>query len=129
MEPANRQFIPQAARPSSRAALCVIEPLARQASYPSIAARNPAGRAAFPKRTLTNYFTRALDEGSRETPPLSLFTLGAGFSSRPISLCLKLQSVRSSASRSDTNLITRDKGDAVLFEHARALGPKFQTAN
>jgi hypothetical protein len=27
------------------------------------------------------------------------------------------------------NLITRDKGDAVLFEHARALGPKFQTAN
>jgi hypothetical protein len=26
------------------------------------------------------------------------------------------------------NLITRE-GDVVLFEHVRALGPKFQTAN
>jgi hypothetical protein len=79
MEPANRQFIPQAARPSSRAAFCVIEPLLPDranttserlwASYPNIAARNPAARAAFPKRTLTNYFTQALDEGPERPRP------------------------------------------------------------
>jgi hypothetical protein len=77
MEPANRQFIPQAARPSSRAALCVIEPPDRAnttpvrlcASYPNIAARNPAGRATFLKRTLTNYFTQALDEGPERPRP------------------------------------------------------------
>jgi hypothetical protein len=50
---------------------------ARQASYPSMAATNPAARAAFPKRTLTNYFTQALDEGP-ERPAVELFIRSGG---------------------------------------------------
>jgi hypothetical protein len=126
MEPANRQFIPQAARPSSRAALCVLEPPdtlphgRRFSSGPSLitsrrhSTRVPRDPALEPFYARGGVLVTAHSLIAMLEIAISLivvFALGYG--------------VRGWAFRQTT----RDKGDAVLFEHARALGPKFQTAN
>jgi hypothetical protein len=86
------KFIPQAARPSSRAALCVIERF-RHRTRPcrsALDASSIQGAREEPSRTgrvsqadPPNYFTQAFDEGPEETPPLGRTSGGVFFGAPP----------------------------------------------